>query len=432
MSYNLPALLSSLLGREREIATLRQLLKRVDVRLVTITGPGGVGKTSLALQVAHELQDAFTHGVFFVSLAAATESNLIIPTIAHTLGVTESPSRLLLNSLKDFLRTRQILLLLDNFEQIISVAPLLTELLETCAELRMLVTSREALHLRGEHEFPLAPLALPSQPSFEDLLQYPGIALFVERAQAIQPHFHLTPDNSNAVAEICAHLDGLPLAIELAAARIKLLPPQAMLAQLREAPLQLLTGGARDLPARQQTLRGTIQWSYDLLNADEQRLFRWLSIFVGGCAFEAAKVTCEQASLDNLHSLVNRSLLGQNETDHSPRLSMLETIREFGLEQLIETCELESARRAHATYYLKFAEDAGRQWTGADQNIWLQRIDREQDNMRAALHWAIGIGRLNSPSVWQARCNRSGSSVDIGARAVAGWKIHWRWSPDLI
>jgi predicted ATPase/DNA-binding CsgD family transcriptional regulator len=385
----LPVQLTSLLGRELETTTLRKLLCQPEVRLVTITGPGGVGKTSLALHVARELQDAFTDGVFFVSLADTTESTLIIPTIAHTLGVTESSSRLLLDSLKDFLRDEQTLLLLDNFEQIISIAPLLTELLKACAGLRILVTSREALRLRGEHEFPLAPLALPGQPSFENLLQYPGIALFVERAQAIQPDFQLTPEDANAVAEICARLDGLPLAIELAAARIKLLPPQAMLAHLRDAPLQLLIGGARDLPARQQTLRGTIQWSYELLNADEQRLFRWLSVLVGGCTFEVAKVICEQASLDNLDSLVNKSLLVQHETDHSPRLSMLETIREFGLEQLTHTHELESARRAHAAYYLKFAEDARQGLTGADQKSWLQRLEREQDNLRAALHWAM-------------------------------------------
>jgi predicted ATPase/DNA-binding NarL/FixJ family response regulator len=389
MSIILPTLLTSLLGRERETATLRKLLCQPETHLATITGPGGVGKTSLALQVAHELQDAFTDGVFFVSLATTTESTLIIPTIAHTLGVTESASRLLLNSLEDFLRDKQTLLVLDNFEQIISIAPLLTELLQACASLRILVTSREALRLRGEHEFPLTPLALPDQPSSENLLQYPGIALFVERAQAIQPDFQLTPEDANAVVEICAHLDGLPLAIELAAARIKLLPPQAMLVHLRDAPLQLLTRGGRDLPARQQTLRGTIQWSYDLLNTDEQRLFRWLSVFVGGCTFEVAKVICEQASLDHLDSLVNKSLLGQRETDHSPRLSMLETIREFGLEQLSHNHELESARRAHANYYLAFAEDAQLGLTGADQKNWLQRLEREHDNLRAALHWAL-------------------------------------------
>jgi predicted ATPase/DNA-binding CsgD family transcriptional regulator len=394
MSNFLHTSLASLLGRESETATLRQLLKRADVRLVTINGPGGVGKTSLALQVGHELMDAFKDGVFFISLAPINDPTLIIPTIAQVLGVSESPNRLLHDNLKDFLRDKQTLLLLDNFEQIISVAPLLTELLEACAELQILATSREALRLRGEHEFPLAPLALPNQPSYKNMLQYPGIALFVERAQAIQPDFQLTTDNANAVAKICTHLDGLPLALELAAARIKLLPPQAMLVYLREAPLQLLTSGARDLPARQQTLRGTIQWSYDLLNAEEQRLFRWLSVFVGGCTFEAAKAICEQASLHNLDSLVNKSLVGQHETDHSPRLSMLETIREFGLEQLNHTHELESARRAHAACFLTFAEEAERQLTGADQRNWLQRLEGEQDNMRSALHWVIEHGEV--------------------------------------
>jgi predicted ATPase/DNA-binding CsgD family transcriptional regulator len=342
------------------------------------------------LQVAHELRDAFTDGVFFISLAAISDSTLIIPTIAHSLGVIESPNRLLLDSLKEFLRDKQTLLLLDNFEQIISAAPLLSELLSVCTGLRMLATSREALRLRGEQEFPLSPLALPSQPSVETLMQYPGIALFVQRAQASQPNFKLTSENASAVTEICARLDGLPLAIELAAARIKLLPPLAMLRQLQESPLQMLTGGARDLPARQQTLRGTIEWSYDLLNADEQRVFRWLSVFVGGCTLEAAvKVMGQQASLDNLDSLVNKSLLGQHETDHSPRLSMLETIREFGFEQLNHTHELKSARRAHAAFYLAFAEDAERRLTGADQKNWLKRLEREQDNLRAALYWAI-------------------------------------------
>ena len=279
----IPVSLTSLIGREQEIETLCQLLHRPEVRLVSITGPGGVGKTSLALRVVHDLQDAFVDGVFFVSLAAISDSTLIIPTIAHTLGVIESPNRLLLDSLKEFLRERQALLLLDNFEQIISAAPLLSEMLSACAGLRMLATSREALRLRGEHEFPLSPLALPDQPSLEILMKYPSVALFVQRAQASQPDFKLTPENASAVTEICARLDGLPLAIELAAARIKLLPPQAMLRQLQESPLQMLTSGARDLPARQQTLRGTIQWSYDLLNVEEQRLFRWLSVFVGGC-----------------------------------------------------------------------------------------------------------------------------------------------------
>ena len=396
MSNILPALLSSLLGRESETATLCQLLKQPNVRLVTITGPGGVGKTSLALHVVHELQDAFTDGVFFISLAAIVDSTLIIPTIAHALGVTESPNRLLLDSLKDFLRNKQVLLLLDNFEQIISAAPLLTELLNACAELRMLVTSREALRLRGEHEFPLEPLKLDGHTissgdrSANTLMQSPAIALFIQRVQAIQPDFDLTEENAPAVTEICAHLDGLPLAIELAAAHIKLLPPKTMLEKLQESPLQLLTSGARDMPARQQTLRNAIRWSYDLLEDEEKYTFRWLAAFVGGCTLEAAQsVIGVPASLDVLESLVGKSLVRQTEMDGAPRLNLLETIREFGLEQLNHTHELESARRAHAEYYLTFAEDAERQLTGADQKNWLRRLEREQDNLRASLYWAM-------------------------------------------
>jgi len=303
---------------------------------------------------------------------------------------------LLLDSLKDFLRKKQTLLLLDNFEQIVSAAPLLTELLNDCAELQMLVTSRESLRLRGEHEFPLAPLELDDQAkkseerSVSTLMQSPAIALFTQRVQAVQPDFVLTAENAPAVTEICAHLDGLPLAIELAAARIKILPPKTMLEKLQESPLQLLTGGARDLPARQQTLRSAIQWSYDLLNDDEKHAFRWLAIFVGGCSMEAAQsVIGSPVSMDVLESLVGKSLLRQTETDGAPRLSMLETIREFGLEQLKKEAELETARRAHAAWYTSFAEEAELHLLDSEQKVWLQQLELEKDNLRAAFRWAI-------------------------------------------
>ena len=394
---NLPVPPTSFIGRQAELTAVKDLLIR-DVRLVTLTGPGGVGKTSLALQVAHELSDTpsagsaqeFADGIFFISLAPISDLTLIIPTIAQILGVTESPNRLLLDSLKDFLRNKKTLLLLDNFEQIISAAPLLSELLSDCAELRMLVTSRESLRLRGEHEFPLSPLALPDQPSLEVLSQSPSIALFVQRAQAIQPDFQLTSENAASVAEVCVRLDGLPLALELAAARIKLLPPKAMLEKLQVSSLQILTSGARDMPARQQTLRNAVEWSYDLLDANEKRMFRWLAVFVGGCTLEAAQaVVGSPASIDVLESLLSKSLLRQTETEGAPRLTMLETIREFGLEQLSNAHEMDPARRAHTSYYLSFAEEAEKGLTGAEQKKWLLQLDREQDNLRAALRWAI-------------------------------------------
>ena len=429
MSINLPTPLTPLLGREQETATLHGLLRRPDVRLVTITGSGGVGKTSLALRIAHELRDIFREGVHFIPLTSISDPTLIIPTIVHRLGITESPNRLLLDSLKDFLLNKQVLLLLDNFEQIVSAAPLLTEVLETGDSLKLLVTSREALRLRGEYEFPLSPLALPDQSSVETLLQYPGIALFVQRAQAIQPEFKLTTDNAASVAEICARLDGLPLAIELAAARIKLLPPQAMLVRLQESSLELLTSGAHDLPARQQTLRSAIQWSYDLLNADEQRTFRSLSVFVGGCTLKAALTAIgPPTSLDMLDSLVNKSLLRQIETDGEPRLTMLETIREFGLEQLTHTHELESARRAHAFHYLSFVEEAESHLTGVDQKAWIKRLDREQDNLRAALQWAIGYHEGELAQRIAGALQPFWLTRGYWSEDAAGWKNRWQWT----
>jgi predicted ATPase/DNA-binding CsgD family transcriptional regulator len=413
-AHNLPMQLTSFIGRERELAAVRRLLS--TARLVTITGAGGCGKTRLAVQAASTVGETFADGAHFVSLGAISDPTLIIPTIAQALGLAESPDRLLFDSLKAFLHDRQLLLVLDNFEQVISAAPLLTELLSACARLRMLVTSRETLRLHGEHEFPLAPLELssraqmPDQLSVEALLQYPGIALFVQRAHASQPDFRLTAANAAAVAEICARLDGLPLALELAAARIKLLPPQAMLARLHESSLSLLTGGARDVPARQQTLRGTVQWSYDLLSAAEQRTFRWLSVFVGGCTLDAAfSLTRDQPSaavLDNITSLINKSLVRQTEREGEPRLGMLETIRAFGLEQLAQENELEALQRAHAEYYLSLAEETEYHLTGREQKAWLKRLEREQDNLRAALRWGFELQKADfalrlAGALWQ-------------------------------
>ena len=385
-----PTALTPLLGREQEIAQLHQLLRRPEIRLITITGPGGVGKTSLGVHVVREAQAAFADGSFFVNLAPVSDPTLILPTIAQALGVPESSRRLWLDNLKDYLRDQQVLLLLDNFEQLVTAAPLLTDLLSASAGVRLLVTSRVALRVRGEQEFLLSPLALPDQSVVETLLQYPSVALFVARAQAVQRDFRLTTENAAAVAVICARLDGLPLALELAAARIRLFPPPAMLARLRDSPLQLLTIGARDLPGRQQTLRHAIHWSYALLDAPAQRAFRWLAVFVGGSLLEAAlSVLGPTTTAELLEALVSQSLVRQRETDGSARLTMLETIREFGWEQLIQTAEQEAARRAHATYYLSFAEAAELELTGADQKAWLRRLDHEQDNLRAALRWTL-------------------------------------------
>lgn len=395
----IPEQLTSFIGRERELAEIQSLL--TTARLVTITGPGGSGKTRLAVQAATIASSRFTNGAHFVSLAAINDPTLIISALAEVMGLTELPARLLFDSLKDYLRERQMLLLLDNFEQLIPAAPLLSELLLAAENLKLLVTSREALKLRTEQVFPLAPMEfldrteIFDQISVKDLSQYASIQLFVDRAKSIQPDFEMTSENSAAVAEICARLDGLPLAVELAAARIKLLPPQVMLEKLKQSPLQLLTRGAHDAPKRQRTLRDTVQWSYELLNTGEQQAFRILSVFNGGCMLEAAEALIkgqEQVSqLDLLSSLVNKNLLRRTGTDNEPRLEMLETIRQFGLEELEEMSELEALREAHANYYLSLAEETEPLLTGQDQKTWLQQLEGEQGNFRAALRWGSDL-----------------------------------------
>ncbi len=394
----LPAPLTPLVGREQEIAAVCALLWRPEVRLVTLTGTGGVGKTRLALGVAAAVNADFADGICLVALAPLIDPGLVLSTIAQALGVQEQGSRPLLEGLQDHLREKQLLLLLDNFEQVVSAAPVVAELLVAAPRLRVLVTSRTSLHLSGEHEFVVPPLALPdlrNLPPPDRLLQYGAIRLFVARAQAAHSAFVMTAENATAIAAICQQVDGLPLAIELAAGRSKLFAPQALLSRLRNR-LKLLVGGAQDLPLRQQTLRGTIAWSYDLLGQDEKALFRRLAVFVGGCTLEAAEAVCTAQGdllidvLEAVAALVDKSLLRQEtQADGQPRLLMLETIREYALERLAASGEAEAVQRQHAIFFLRFSEEAEPKIRGAEHFLWRTRLEVEHDNLRAALRWTL-------------------------------------------
>ncbi len=398
--HTLPAQLTPLIGREREVAAICTLLHRPHVRLVTLTGAGGIGKTRLGLQVAADLSDAFPDGVYFVNLAPIRDPSLTTSTIAHELGIHEAGTQPLLEAVKASLRDKQLLLLLDNFEQIVTAAPLLEDLLAACHQLAILVTSREVLHLQAEHLFPVPPLVLPDLtqlPEDEELVQFPAVALFLQRAQAILPDLQLTQDNAQAIAEICVRLDGLPLALELAAARIRLLPPKALLARLAQR-LQVLTGGWRTLPDRQQTLRNTIQWSYDLLDKKEQRLFQRLSVFVGNWTLEAVEVVCAEEGAETydvlsvLTQLVNKSLVIVEEQDGEARFRLLETIRHYAHEKLSEAGQVEMMCRRHWEWCLRLAEEAEPKLLGMEQAVWLKRLETEHDNLRAALGRSLSAG----------------------------------------
>ena len=399
---NPPVFLTPLLGREQDVAQVYALLQRSEVRVLTLVGPGGVGKTRLGLAASLRLCALFKDGVCFVSLAPTSDPQLVLPALAQQLEVKEAVGQSVLSSLTAALQDRCLLLLLDNMEQIVAAAPLLAELLAGCPHLKLLITSRAVLRMDGEHLFTVAPLALPDLtqlPDQETLAQQAAVALFLQRAQAMQPDFLLTAANARAVAQICVRLDGLPLAIELAAARIRLLQPYALQARLAQR-FSLLTRGSTTLPERQQTLRDTLQWSYNLLEAHEQGLFRLLSIFVGDFMLEAAEGVCNlfwregrdasASVLDGVDSLLEKSFLHQVQRQRGePRLAMLETIREYGQEMLTNTGENEQARQAHAEYYLFLAEQAAPQLQRAEQVDWLTRLDLEHENLRSALNWLL-------------------------------------------
>jgi len=406
-AHNLPVQRTAFIGREREQEALSQLLDRSDVHLVTLTGPGGIGKTRLALQVAGKMADR-PGGVCFVGLSAIRDPGLVTSAIAQVVGVRETGNKSPEHNLMEYLAglSQPMLLLLDNFEHLVSVADIVAQMLTASPKLQVLVTSQAPLHIYGEHEFPVPPLTLPnlkSIPNLEELSGLPAIALFVERAQAVKRQFTLTKENAVAVATICARLDGLPLAIELAAARIKLLSPSAMLARL-ESRLNLLTGGARDLPTRQQTLRNTVEWSYGLLNTDEQTLFRRLAVFSGGCTLEAVEAVCNTKAdlgldvLDGMASLVDKSLAQQVEQiDKETRFVMLSTLREYALERFTGSDDEPATRRAHSAYYVVLAEE-GAEGIAA-QSEWLERFDVEHENFRLAIDYLI----KNEEAEWAMR-----------------------------
>ncbi len=423
--HNLPSPPTPLIGREQDVAAVSALLQRGDVRLATLTGVGGTGKTRLGLAVAATLLDHFPDGTFFVDLAPLRDPALVASTIARTLDIRETADRPYLQALHDTLREKSLLLLLDNFEQVLDAAPMVADLLAEAPRLKVLVTSREVLRLRAEHVFPVEPLAVPALHDFPALGQvaaYPAVALFVQRANDARPDFGLTSENAAAVAEICARLDGLPLAIELAAARVRVLSPDALLAHLNRR-FVLLTGGARDLPSRQQTLANTIAWSYDLLSDGEKKLFRRLAVFSGGATLDAAEAVCDNGGdlgssvIDGIAALVDKSLLRQTGgLAGEPRFRMLETIREYADDRLLddEQVEMDAVRARHLEYFVTLAEQAREKLYGLDQLVWMNRLDAEQGNLRAAVERAAARGQFEP-------------GLRIGAALTEFFKVRGPW-----
>ena len=410
---NLPSHPTPLVNRETEMEALHELLLREDVRLVTLTGTGGTGKTRLATELARKITEQFPNGTFLINLAQVTDPRLVVPAIVSALGILENPGKPIEQTLHDYLRAKRMLLLLDNFEQILEAAPAVTALLGACPQVKILVTSREPLHVRGEHELLLPPLAIPNLahvPKSEELLLYAAVALFVQRAQAVKADFSITTDNAMAIAEICCRLDGLPLALELAAARARVLSPEAILLRLQNR-LELLRAGPSDLPTRQQTIRNAIAWSYDMLDARCKEFFASLSVFPASFSLQAAGEVCAkpgrvpQDTLDQVTKLVDKSLLFSSQVKDESRFTMLATIREFAHECLVTSGESAASERRFAGFYLSLAEEAESKLRGREQGDWLAQLDREHDNLRAALHWAIEnkeirLGLRLASSLW--------------------------------
>ena len=430
---NLPAPITPLIGRAREVDAICDLLLDPEIHLVTLTGAGGMGKTRLSLQIASEINKQFVDGCWFISLAALEEQDLLIPTIARGLGIKESRHQTFDEGLFAYLADKDMLLVLDNFEQILPAARQVAEMLVVAPRLKVLATSRTTLHLPGEREFIVPPLRFVdprNAPSSTELVDSPAVALFVQKARAVNGDFVLTAENSATVAKICARLDGMPLAIELAASRSKFLSPASLLARLdgsapSDGRFSVLSGGAQDLPARQQTMRQAIEWSYNLLSKSEQDLFRYLAVFVGGCTLDAAASVCGdittdtlllttpdhaiKSMADKLASLVAQSMLRQIQTpDESPRFVMLESLREYALERLsAQQKEWTILRRRHGRYFMVLAQTAEPKFEGLEQEIWLDRLEVEHDNLQAALAWSqtsaegAEIGLLLAGAVWQ-------------------------------